>query len=84
MSDISRNPEQYELSVHALNKAKQRDIPFETVSEAIRSGEIEPSPRDNCKVFVHNVHTDVLPIGVVVNVVDKDIITIEWEGRFVD
>jgi len=82
--DISRNPKQYDLSVHALNKAKQRDIPFETVSEAIRSGDIEPSPRDNCKVFVHDSHITNLPIGVVVNVVDKDIITIEWEGRSVD
>jgi len=82
--DISRNPEQYELTNHAYNKAKQRDIPFELVSNVIQNGDISDAEGDNCKLFVNESHLDILPVGVVANVDTKEIITIEWQGRRVD
>lgn len=39
MSDFPRDPEHYEMSVHALQQHKDRNIPLEAVAECIENGE---------------------------------------------
>jgi len=78
MSEIPRNPGEYEPTTHAGQQAKHRNIDWQYVAETIKEGEIEDSLKENCVVFVREFISKDDPVGVVVNHVDGVIITVEY------
>lgn len=44
MSEFTRDPQEYEMSVHALQMSRDRNVPVEAVAKCIREGtEVESS-----------------------------------------
>lgn len=39
MSDFSRDPNDYRLSAHAMQRRRERDVPLDAIAKAIESGE---------------------------------------------
>ena len=77
MTDVSRNPRDYHPTVHAIDRAKTRGISFEVVAETIREGEVRPSHKDGCVLFVREFLDKNKPIGVVANRESGEVITVE-------
>ena len=78
MTEISRNPEDYRPTTHAGQQAKHRDIDWQHVAETIREGDIKNSHKENCVLFVKEFISKDKPVGVVANVEDGAIITVEY------
>lgn len=80
MTDISRNPEDYSPTTHAGQQAKHRNIHWDYVAEAIREGEIQQSHKEDCVIFVREFVSKDDPVGVVANVENGAIITVEYRN----
>lgn len=77
MDSISRNPSDFSPTTHAKQQRKHRNIDWDAVADAIQEGEVKQSHKDDCVIFVHDCgYTD--PVGVVANVVEGAILTIEF------
>lgn len=76
--EIPRDPEAYRPTTHAGQQAKHRRIGWEYVAETIREGEIKPSHKENCVVFVREFISKDKPVGVVANYADGAVITVEY------
>ena len=78
MSGISRDPSHYSPTTHAKQQRKHRGIDWQYVAETIKEGSINPSPKDDCVLFIQEFISEKKPIGVVANYVDGVIITVEY------
>jgi len=77
---IPRDPSAYRPTIHAQQQRRDRGIDWEKVGETIRSGTIEESPANACVVFVREFPRLQRPVGVVVDYVECDVITIEYRN----
>ena len=81
--NISRNPEDYQPSTHALQMRRDRDISWPAVGETIKEGDVYQTPKEDRVLFVHDIDATE-PIGVVANPFDGEVITIEWRTEDID
>ena len=75
---VSRNPNTYSLTTHAFDRAKTRKIDEQMIAETIENGKLKNSHRDDCKLFIKEFHYTKYPVGVVVDVADNEIVTVEY------
>jgi len=79
---IPRNPEEYECKRHAVDKANQRDIPLELVSETIKEGKLLPKPAhiENAEKRILNAEFGFAQesLSVVCNLETREVITVHW------
>lgn len=73
-----RDPSDYRLSIHAGQQRTHRDIPKAAIKEAIRYGEIRDTHKPQTKLFVADYPGEDLPVGVVADIHDGEIVTVEW------
>jgi hypothetical protein len=76
--DVPRDPEAYEPTTHAMQQRKHRRIGWDTVAETIETGDVKPSHKQNCCLFIKEYATLEHPVGVVANYEDGVVITIEF------
>lgn len=74
---VERDPEHYYPSDHAVNRAKQRGIDWPLVASTIKDGEVKPSHKDGCYLFIEEFEFVDRPVGVVV-AESGEIVTVEW------
>jgi len=75
---VSRNPEDYHPTTHAVDRAKTRCIDWPIVASTIKDGELKNSHKDGCKLFVDEFEFLDNPVGVVANVDSGEILTVEF------
>ena len=75
---VPRDLENYYLTTHAKQQRRHRDIHLQYVEETINEGDIKPSPKENCVLFVREFISKDKPVGVVADYVDGAIITVEY------
>lgn len=78
MADVPRDPSFYYPSTHATVRKKERNIPWDKVSETLAEGRLQESWKDDCKLFLKHFEGDDLPVGVVANYECGEILTVEW------
>jgi len=78
MDDVPRDPSHYELTIHAKQQRRHRDIHPQYIEETIKEGKIKNSHGENCVLFVREFISKDNPIGVVVNYGSGKIITVEY------
>ena len=78
MSTTRRDPSRYHPTVHAGQQAKDRDIDWELVADAIETGTIRDAPGRHCRQFVYNPEDLDEAIYVVANVESGEILTVAW------
>ena len=78
MSTTRRDPSRYHPTVHAGQQAKDRDIDWELVADAIETGTIRDTHGRHCRQFVYNSEDIEQPVYVVANVESGDIVTVAW------
>jgi hypothetical protein len=76
--DVPRDPSFYSPTTHAGQQAKHRNIGWDTVAETIETGDVKPSHKQNCCLFVKEYPTLENAVGVVANYKDGVVITIEF------
>lgn len=77
-TQIPRDPSHYRLSIHAGQRRVERDIPKEAIADTIETGEVRHTNHENKRLFVKQYPGDEYPVGVVANVEDGEIVTVEW------
>jgi hypothetical protein len=75
---VSRDPSDYHPTVHCTQRSRERGISYEQIATTIQDGRIEPSPQDNCKLFVKEFDQELNPVGVVADIQANKIITVEY------
>jgi len=78
--EVPRNPAFYHPSTHAGQQRKHRGIEWGQVSQTITDGRVKNSHKEDCKLFVREFENTTKPVGVVANVENGHILTIEWRG----
>jgi len=81
--NISRDTDNYELTVHSFNRAKQRNIEAEYIKETIQDGYVQEAKKGypNMRFLKEFIELDD-PIGVVANVKTGEIITVYHNTQF--
>lgn len=80
-TNISRDPEDYRLSIHAGQQLRERDIPKLAVPEALIAGDIRHTHEREKRLFVTDYPGCDRPVGVVANVHDGEIVTVMWRDE---
>lgn len=75
---VPRDPSHYHPSTHAKQMSRDRGISFSKAAETISDGEVRRTHKPKCKLFVKEFAGDDYPVGVVANVEDGHILTVEW------
>jgi len=75
---ISRDPQDYRLSVHAGQRHKERDIPKEAIADTIATGEVRHTDDATLRLFVKQHPGDPAPIGVTADVETGEVVTVTW------
>jgi hypothetical protein len=78
MSKIPRDPEFYHPSEHARIRKRERDMSWDKVSNTIQNGRVKNAKGENCKLFVAEYEQDENPVGVMANVDNGEIITVQY------
>jgi hypothetical protein len=76
--DIPRNPEHYWPSIHAVQQSKDREIPWEQVSETIETGNTHDAYKADCVQFRKHYPDEEYPLNVVANIENGQIVTVMW------
>lgn len=75
---ISRNPDEYDYSIHASQQYRWRDIERQHVDETIETGKVTEAACDHQREFIKEYVVYDYPVGVIVDIEDKEIITVEY------
>lgn len=75
---ISRDPSDYSPTIHAGQQAKHRDITFSEVADTIEKGEVRNTNKSTVRLFVHEFEHYDRPVGVVADVTNGEVITVEF------
>jgi hypothetical protein len=77
--NVPRDPSHYSPSIHAGQQRKHREIPWDAVAATLREGEVRPSAKPSCRVFVARPTWTEGPVRVIANPECGEIVTIAWE-----
>lgn len=80
--NVPRDPEFYHPTIHSLQMARERKIPWDYVATTLSQGEIHRAEKSGCRLFLREFDYLPFPIGVVANKNDGDVVTVEY--RYVD
>ncbi|MDL0133570.1 DUF4258 domain-containing protein [Halobacterium salinarum] len=75
---IPRDPSHYQLTIHAKQRRRERDIPLDAIAATIEEGEVRRTHKSGSRLFVSDVEGCDEPLGVVADVTDGDIQTVCW------
>jgi len=78
MSDVPREPEFYHPTTHAGQQRKDRGIEWVQVSKTLADGRVKTSHKKCCRLFIREFEGLDKPVGVVADVTNGEIVTVEW------
>lgn len=78
MTSDRRDPSHYRPTVHAGQRAKEREIDWELVADAIETGDIHDAPGADCYQFVLKTAGATPAVCVVVDAAAGDVLTVAW------
>lgn len=77
---ISNETREYNISDHASIRSFERDIPTQKIYKTIDSGEAKQTPKQTRILYTKQFDDDNEPVEVVVNRIEKEVITVMWES----
>ena len=77
-TEVAREPSRYELTNHAWMKMRERGISRSLVDEAIQRGAVQHATGHGALRYLYHVEGHRDPIGVVVDVPNRQIVTAYW------
>lgn len=77
-SQVPREPSNYQPTTHAVQQSKHRKIDFKDVAQVIQEGATRPTHKDDCYLFISELPHYNDPIGVVANIQNGNILTVEY------
>jgi|GEM_PF-1523773 len=80
-ADVSRDPSEYRLSIHAQQRRRERDIECSEIAEAIRGGEVRNTDDVDLRHFVYELPDADVPVYAAADVTSGEIVTVGWKDQ---